>query len=121
MRASVSIYEDPEPKSEADVWADGESRTTLYIFLAVSFAATSTIGYIAYSLLGSGRGLGALIFHHDNDHTHECFEARTHIWRGINEDGQALLRGDGVRYTTATSIVIVLQAGLRNRETHVIG
>ncbi|KAJ7023393.1 hypothetical protein C8F04DRAFT_625659 [Mycena alexandri] len=61
MRASVSIYEDPEPKSEADVWADGESRATLFGFLAVFFVAASTVGYIAYSLLGSERGLGALI------------------------------------------------------------
>ncbi|KAF8151927.1 hypothetical protein K438DRAFT_1943408 [Mycena galopus ATCC 62051] len=64
MRATVSLYEHPEPKSEADVWAEQESMKTFYVNLGVSLAAISAMGYIGYQLfelLGSGKGLGSLI------------------------------------------------------------
>jgi hypothetical protein len=65
MRATVSIYEDPAPKSKADVWADDESKTTFYVVLLVSLAAVSTIGYAAYYQLSglgdSGRGMGTFM------------------------------------------------------------
>ncbi|KAJ7895620.1 hypothetical protein B0H14DRAFT_3426228 [Mycena olivaceomarginata] len=54
MRATVSIYEDPAPKSEADVWTDEESKKTFYVVLAVSFAAVSTMVYVGYQLFGRG-------------------------------------------------------------------
>ncbi|KAF7362507.1 hypothetical protein MVEN_00598400 [Mycena venus] len=64
MRATVSIYEDPKPKSEADVWADEESKKTFYVVTAISLVAISTMGYVAYRLMfGTAKtdGLGSLI------------------------------------------------------------
>jgi len=64
MRATVSLYEHPEPKSEADVWADEESMKTFYVLLAVSLAAVSIAGYAGYQIFGlvqSGKGLGSLL------------------------------------------------------------
>lgn len=52
MRAAVLLYEDPELKSKADVWA-GESRKTSYIVVGVSLAVTSAMGYAVYQLAGS--------------------------------------------------------------------
>ncbi|KAJ7189017.1 hypothetical protein C8R46DRAFT_1341637 [Mycena filopes] len=67
MRANASIYEDPAPKSAADVWAPGESRTTCTLTVGAVLAALGTIGGLAYHLatsespLSLGRlGLGAL-------------------------------------------------------------
>ncbi|KAJ7716403.1 hypothetical protein DFH07DRAFT_1068397 [Mycena maculata] len=64
MRATVSIYEDPAPKSEADVWADDEPKTTLYLIVFASLAVATTMGYAVYRFTGlaeSGRGFGSLI------------------------------------------------------------
>jgi hypothetical protein len=52
MRATVLLYEDPELKSKADVWA-GESRRTSYIVLGFWLAVKSAMGYALYQLVGS--------------------------------------------------------------------
>ncbi|KAJ6593149.1 hypothetical protein B0H19DRAFT_1365296 [Mycena capillaripes] len=56
MRATVSIYEDPEFKSNADVWESEESKKKFYAVLAVSLAAASSMGYVAYQLLWTANG-----------------------------------------------------------------
>ncbi|KAJ6631332.1 hypothetical protein B0H10DRAFT_1938235 [Mycena sp. CBHHK59/15] len=65
MRATVSIYEDPHPKSGADVWgSEGGSTTTLYVVAVLSLAAATTLGYFVYQFSGlakSGRLFGGLI------------------------------------------------------------
>ncbi|KAJ7198447.1 hypothetical protein GGX14DRAFT_573325 [Mycena pura] len=61
MRATVSIYEDPEPKSDADVWvAAGPDRawsTTTHTYLVLALLAAVSV--FAYTAHVSGYGLNA--------------------------------------------------------------
>lgn len=52
MRATVSIYEHPQPKAGSDIWAKEEPKTTAYTLLVLLLAAASTLGYAAYRLSG---------------------------------------------------------------------
>ncbi|KAJ6488215.1 hypothetical protein C8R47DRAFT_1071951 [Mycena vitilis] len=78
MRASVSIYEDPAPKSEDDLWADDESRNKFYVVLAMSLAAAATLGYAGYQLLWMARsehGFGNLLLRYTRNTANAAAEA----------------------------------------------
>ncbi|CAK5265300.1 unnamed protein product [Mycena citricolor] len=61
MRATFDIYEDPDIKSEEDVWTSERSKTTFYIVFTTSLAVLSALGFTFYQLVQSDTGvLGSL-------------------------------------------------------------